>query len=82
MGENADAAKAQDLSSPLGKLLRFNDDGGIPADNPFYSSQQGLARAVWAYGLRNPFSFAVQRSTGRIHINDAGANTWEEINVG
>ena len=82
VGENTQAAKAQDLSSPLGKLLRFNDDGSIPADNPFFASQQGLARAIWAYGLRNPFSFAVQPATGRIHINDAGANTWEEINVG
>jgi glucose/arabinose dehydrogenase len=82
VGENADPSKSQDLRSPLGKLLRFNDDGSIPADNPFFSSQQGLARAVWAYGLRNPFSFAVQPLTGRIHINDAGANTWEEVNVG
>jgi glucose/arabinose dehydrogenase len=37
---------------------------------------------VWAYGLRNPFTFAVRPSDGRIHINDVGQNTWEEINVG
>ena len=42
----------------------------------------GLGRAVWAYGLRNPFTFAVQPGTGRIHINDVGETTWEEINVG
>jgi glucose/arabinose dehydrogenase len=82
VGENADPAQSQNLGSPLGKLLRFNDDGSIPADNPFFSGQQGLARAIWAYGLRNPFSFAVQPGTGRIYINDAGANTWEEINAG
>lgn len=82
VGENADAARSQDLASPLGKLLRFNEDGSIPADNPFFTTQQGLARAIWAYGLRNPFTFAVQPATGRIHINDVGQNTWEEINVG
>ncbi len=82
VGENADPSRAQDLSDPLGKLLRFNDEGSIPEDNPFFDTQDGLARAVWAYGLRNPFTFAVQPGTGRIHINDVGANAWEEINLG
>lgn len=81
VGENTAAARSQDLTSPFGKLLRFNEDGSIPADNPFFTTQTGLARAIWAYGLRNPFTFAVQPGTGRIHINDVGANTWEEINV-
>ena len=82
VGENADPARSQDLTSPFGKLLRFNEDGSIPADNPFFNTQQGLAGAIWAFGLRNPFTFAVQPATGRIHINDVGENTWEEINVG
>ena len=82
VGDNASGGRAQDLADPFGKMLRFNDDGSIPTDNPFYSQQTGLARAVWAYGLRNPFTFAVQPGTGRIHINDVGQNTWEEVNVG
>jgi glucose/arabinose dehydrogenase len=76
VGENAVTANSQDLSNPLGKLLRFNDDGTIPTDNPFLNS------AIWALGLRNPFTFAVQPGTGRIHVNDVGAGTWEEINLG
>jgi glucose/arabinose dehydrogenase len=83
VGENAKGANAQDLSTPLGKLLRFNDDGiTVPSDNPFVATQTGLARAIWAYGLRNPFTFAFQPGTGRLHINDVGAQTWEEIDVG
>ena len=82
VGENARSANAPDLTIPLGKLLRFNDDGTIPTDNPFYGAQTGLARAIWAYGLRNPFTFAVEPVTGRIHINDVGEVTWEEINLG
>lgn len=82
VGDNANGAQAANLSSVFGKLLRVNADGTIPSDNPFYASQAGLARAVWAYGLRNPFTFAVQPVTGRIHINDVGQNTWEEINQG
>ena len=53
----------------------------IPSDNPFCTTQSNLACAVWAHGLRNPFTFAVQPGTGRIHINDVGEGTWEEINV-
>lgn len=82
VGENAVPANAQDLNTPLGKMLRFNDDGSIPTDNPFFASRTGLARAIWAYGLRNPYTFAVQPGTGRIHINDVGAGTWEEIDLG
>lgn len=82
VGENAVPSRAADLASVFGKMLRFNDDGTIPTDNPFYDSQSGLARAVWAYGLRNPFTFAVRTSDGRIHINDVGQSAWEEINLG
>ena len=82
VGENAVPANSQSLATPLGKLLRFNTDGSIPSDNPFFNTTTGQARAIWAYGLRNPFTFAVQPGTGRIHINDVGESTWEEINVG
>ena len=82
VGDNANSSQAPDLTNPKGKLLRFNDDGTIPTDNPFFGTQTGLARAIWARGLRNPFTFAVRPSDGRIHINDVGEGTWEEINLG
>jgi glucose/arabinose dehydrogenase len=82
VGENANPAQAQDLTNPFGKLLRFNEDGTIPADNPFFATQSGLARAIWAHGLRNPYTFSFQPGTGRLHINDVGQSTWEEIDVG
>ncbi len=80
VGDNANGANAPDLASPLGKLLRFRADGTIPPDNPFYGTTTGLARAIWAKGLRNPFSFAFQAS-GRLHLNDVGQSTWEEVNL-
>jgi len=82
VGDNADSSKPQNLADPFGKMLRFNDNGTIPSDNPFFATQSGLARAIWAYGLRNPFTFAFQPGTGRMHINDVGQNTWEEIDLG
>ncbi len=75
-------SNAQTLSNLLGKLLRLNKDGTIPTDNPFYSTASGKNRAIWALGLRNPFTFAVQPGTGRIFINDVGQSTWEEVNDG
>lgn len=82
VGDNATSAHSQTLANLLGKMLRINSDGTIPTDNPFYGTATGVNRSIWALGLRNPFTFAVQPGTGRIFINDVGQNTWEEINDG
>lgn len=82
IGENAVASNAQTLNNRLGKILRLNSDGTIPADNPFFNAATGANRAIWALGLRNPFTFGFQPGTGRMFINDVGAGTWEEINDG
>jgi len=82
VGENATASNAQTLSNRLGKMLRINADGSIPTDNPFFNQAVGNNRSIWAFGLRNPFTFAFQPGTGRMFINDVGQNTWEEINDG
>ena len=82
VGENANSANAQTLGNLLGKILRINRDGSIPADNPFFNQATGVNRAIWALGLRNPFTFAFQPGTGRMFINDVGEGTWEEINDG
>ena len=82
VGENANAANSQTLSNRLGKVLRINADGSIPNDNPFFNMATGANRSIWAMGLRNPFTFAFQRGTGRMFINDVGETKWEEINDG
>jgi glucose/arabinose dehydrogenase len=82
VGENANGANAQSLSTRLGKMLRITSSGGIPTDNPFFNQTTGDNRAIWALGLRNPFTFSFQPGTGRMFINDVGQNTWEEINDG
>ncbi|HEU5135419.1 MAG TPA: PQQ-dependent sugar dehydrogenase [Steroidobacteraceae bacterium] len=82
VGENANSSNAPSLNTTLGKMLRINADGSIPSDNPFFSQTTGLNQAIWARGLRNPFTFAVDPTNGRIHINDVGEVTWEEVNQG
>ena len=82
VGDNANGANAQTLANLLGKILRINADGSIPTDNPFYGQAAGVNRAIWALGLRNPYTFSIEPVTGRMFINDVGQNTWEEINEG
>jgi glucose/arabinose dehydrogenase len=82
VGENASGANAQTLSNRKGKILRLNANGSIPADNPFFASAAGANRAIWALGLRNPFTFAFDPPSGRMFINDVGQSAWEEIDLG
>jgi glucose/arabinose dehydrogenase len=82
VGENANSANAPSLNTVLGKILRINKDGTIPSDNPFFTQTTGNNRAIWARGLRNPFTFAFQPGTGRLHLNDVGQDAWEEVNEG
>jgi putative heme-binding domain-containing protein len=82
LGDQTAGAPAQRLDTLQGKLLRIKADGSIPQDNPFVTTAHGKYRAIWALGLRNPFTFAVQPGTGRIFINDVGETRWEEINEG
>ena len=83
-----DGGNAQDLSVPLGKILRIDVDGrdgphgdfGIPADNPFVGVEGALGE-IWAYGLRNPFQGSFDRATGSYWIGDVGQNDVEEVDV-
>ena len=74
----------QNLGTRLGKLLRIDVDGAvpyaIPADNPF-RTRVGALPEIWAYGLRNPFRFSVDRPTGDVYIGDVGQARREEIDV-
>lgn len=67
---------AENTNVLLGKILRLDVDSAepyaVPADNPF-------GNEVWAYGLRNPWRFSFDRSTGDLYIGDVGASNWEEI---
>jgi hypothetical protein len=74
----------QNLGTPLGKMLRVDVDRGtpfaVPSDNPFVA-RAGAVPAIWAYGLRNPWRFAFDRSTGDLFIADVGQNAVEEVDV-
>jgi glucose/arabinose dehydrogenase len=76
--------RVQDLNSLSGKLLRIDPiTGQAPSDNPFYSGDANAnVSKVYSYGLRNPFRFEIQPSTGAPYIGDVGWTQWEELNTG
>ena len=82
VGENANGSNSQTLGNLLGKILRVDVDGSVPPDNPFFGVARGVNRAIWAMGLRNPFTFSIHPISGRMFINDVGQRTWEEVNEG
>jgi glucose/arabinose dehydrogenase len=75
---------AQDLASPLGKILRIHPNPSallpytVPAGNPF-AATPGADPTVWSYGLRNPFRFSFDRLDGDLWIGDVGQDSREEV---
>ena len=81
VGDYLIGANGQDRTNIKGTVLRLNTDGSIPTDNPFYDELTGDNRAIYAYGLRNPWQTAKNPVTSDIFISDVGSNTYEELNV-
>jgi glucose/arabinose dehydrogenase len=77
---------AQSLATLLGKILRIDPrptDGRpyeIPPDNPFVGRDDARPE-IWVYGLRNPWRFSFDRTTGDLWIGDVGQDAFEEIDV-
>jgi len=80
VGENANIALAQDLTSPMGKVLRMNPDGTAPADNPFYGSPTAN-NLIYTYGHRNMFGLAFHPATGRAYVTENGPGCNDEVNL-
>lgn len=77
-GERQKFDPAQDMASNLGKVLRLNDDGSAPADNPF-AGQGDVAAQVWSLGHRNPLGFAFDAS-GQPWDVEMGPKGGDELN--
>jgi glucose/arabinose dehydrogenase len=80
IGDRGLPALAQDLASPLGKVHRVNDDGSVPADNPFVD-RPGAVPTIWTYGHRNPQGLAIDPVTGLLWESEHGPTGGDEVNV-
>ena len=79
VGEANVAANSQNLASLLGKILRVNDDGSIPDDNPFSTPE--APSSIWSYGHRNPFGLAHRPGTEQLFSTENGPNCDDELNL-
>ncbi|WP_110988636.1 PQQ-dependent sugar dehydrogenase [Acaryochloris thomasi] len=71
--------QAQNRASHLGKVIRIKDDGTIPADNP-YVSTEGAAPAVWSYGHRNIQGLTYDPMRKRVWATEHGSRGGDELN--
>jgi len=91
---SAGVTMPQALDRLVGKIIRLNDDGSIPSDNPYTGADSTRCRAnglsgspkikcqeIWATGLRNPYRFAFNPNVEhtQFYINEVGRNMWERI---
>lgn len=70
---------AQDMTSNMGKIIRLNDDGSIPTDNPFYNDG-GVAAEVWSLGHRNPLGIDFD-ADGKLWNIEMGPRGGDELNL-
>ncbi|WP_312326831.1 PQQ-dependent sugar dehydrogenase [Stenotrophomonas sp.] len=70
---------AQDMRGNLGKIIRLNDDGSVPADNPF-ASKGGVAAQVWSLGHRNALGIAFD-ARGKLWVHEMGPAGGDELNL-
>ena len=72
--------EAQQLSSDIGKLMRLETDGGVPADNPFVG-RSGALPLIWSYGHRNVQGLAFNPATGSLWASEHGQQGGDELNL-
>lgn len=78
-GERQEFTPAQDMNANLGKVLRLNPDGSVPADNPF-ASRGGVTAQIWSLGHRNPLGLAFAPD-GRLWEIEMGPKGGDELNL-
>lgn len=79
LGERFQFEPAQDLAVHLGKIIRINPDGSIPADNPFHGREE-VQPEIWSYGHRNIEAAAFNPADGKLWIAEMGPLGGDELN--
>lgn len=79
-GERGARDSAQTLSNHFGKVIRLNDDGSVPKDNPFVNTPGALPE-IWSYGHRNPQGLLFDAETRQLWDTEHGPMGGDELNL-
>ena len=79
MDPDLEGHPSQDNSNHQGTIVRLNDDGSVPDDNPFVG-QEGVRPEIWSYGHRNQQGLAFHPETGDLWSNEHGPQGGDELN--
>jgi len=71
--------QAQEVNSPIGKVIRIDKEGNAILDNQFYKVE-GAAAEIWSIGHRNPQGLALHPQTGELWVSDHGPRGGDELN--
>ncbi len=80
LGDRGERPRAQDLGDHAGSVIRINDDGSVPPDNPFVSTA-GARPEIYTYGNRNVQGIALDPATGTVWAHEHGPQGGDEVNV-
>lgn len=80
LGDRGERDQAQDLHDHRGSLIRLNDDGSVPADNPFVGRVDARLE-IYTFGNRNMQGMAVHPVTGEIWTHEHGPQGGDEVNI-
>jgi len=78
-GDRQKFTYAQNMAANLGKVIRINQDGSVPQDNPFYGNG-GIADQIWTLGHRNPLGIDFD-AEGRLWVHEMGPRDGDEVNL-
>jgi glucose/arabinose dehydrogenase len=79
VGERGEQDEAQNLANHKGTIVRLQDDGTVPDDNPFVGVA-GARPEIWTYGIRSPQGLAVDPATGDLLETEHGPRGGDELN--
>ena len=80
VGERGRMKEAQDPQNHLGTVIRLQENGKVPQDNPFLNNRKGRAE-IFSFGHRNPQGMALHPKTGKIWVHEHGPQGGDEINI-
>lgn len=80
LGDRWESARAQDIGTHIGKIIRIRTDGAVPPDNPFVG-MPGARPEIWSYGHRNPQGLVYDEAGGRLWSHEHGPMGGDELNL-